>query len=352
MLKNWLYAIALVLLTLVASEGAFRCLLFSNLALGERFRNPGFYANYFTDDDYWKLNYRFKTFKTAKNGYTHPLLGWAGTWNPRTYLHNDTAQLKGRRPVLMYGDSFGSCATKKCFQDYFNEDPAVNEKCAMLNYSTGAYGVDQIYLLYQKSIDLFKKPIVVYSLLTEDLDRASRQIFVGQKPFFKIEKGQLVLSGVPVDPDPHHFFATHPPEINSYLFKLFTHGGPEAAPTAHDLDHFEYTKKIGRAILHAAIDDMKRRRLDFIVTVFVGNWDYAGDILGRDEDNWRLQTIVSVLDEENVPYIVTKKVLRDDMVKNHIIDPREYFRPLDGHPNDQQNALIYEAIKNRLPWCL
>jgi hypothetical protein len=173
-------------------------------------------------DDYWKLYFMFGG-KYKPPETPHPLLGWVGRFDRETYTHAEYAGIADKRPVLLYGDSFASCAVDQCFQGILNSDSGFSQNHFLLNYGVGGYGVDQIFLLYQKSIEQYENPFVILSMLTEDLDGSALAVRTGQKPFYRLINNSLALSGIPIDPSPQSFFSKNPPGITSYLFRMFIH---------------------------------------------------------------------------------------------------------------------------------
>ena len=71
--SRFLLVIISVLATFVATELGFRAMLFLDTPYMQRYRDPGLYA-YFESDDYWKLYFIFGgKYKPPKT--PHPLLG-------------------------------------------------------------------------------------------------------------------------------------------------------------------------------------------------------------------------------------------------------------------------------------
>jgi len=58
-LVEFVAASIVVGVTVLICEVGFRTLLFSQVAFMERFREPGLYADYFSEDDWWKFYYAF-----------------------------------------------------------------------------------------------------------------------------------------------------------------------------------------------------------------------------------------------------------------------------------------------------
>lgn len=127
-------------MSLGAAELTLRALPFADTPVNARLRHPGLYADPFSDDDYWILQYVFKHRRQPPEN-PHPLLGWVGSFDRETYRHDQSAEIAGRRPVLMYGDSFTVCArSEKCFQNILNADDEFARDHALLNYGVGVTG--------------------------------------------------------------------------------------------------------------------------------------------------------------------------------------------------------------------
>jgi len=191
-----LRAVLIVFLTLGGAEFAFRALLFSEAPFVKPLQKAGLYADCTSSDDYWKLLYLFpghdepsgaRYQRGSKVSHYDSQLGWVNSLiSPETYRHTDAADLGSRTPILLYGDSFAQCRTRpdECFQGLVNGDPQLNSTHRLLNYGVWGYGLDQIYLLYRKTIDLYEDPIVGISSLPEDMDRAVLTVRDAPKPHF------------------------------------------------------------------------------------------------------------------------------------------------------------------------
>jgi hypothetical protein len=355
LLKALGFVLFTVLGALVLAEAALRALLFLPLGgLGKPFRRPDLYGGYFSDDDYWKLYYRFES-EFPPPDQPHPLLGWVGDFDRQTYLHRQTPELRERRPVLLYGDSFAACTTPRCFEDYFNEDPEFSSRCFLMNYGVGGYGIDQTYLLFEESVARYRNPLVIWSLLTEDIDRTVLSVRVGQKPFFDLAGGRLVLQGTPIDSDPARFFREHPPEIPSYFWRAMQRTFGDRVPRLRSAHARESVAKRDRkialteAILGEVARDLRARELDDAVfLVFVPNW--IGESYILQEHDWRLEAILGALEKEGFPVVVTRDLVRADIARTGAV-PTDYFGS-DAHPNDRYNTLIAAALREHLGACL
>jgi hypothetical protein len=332
-------------------EFTFRILVFSDLPFMKKFRHPSLYASYFSDDEYWFLNYYFKSGSQPPKD-PHPILGWTGAFDRNQLIHRDAPQLSERRPVLLYGDSFAECVERPCFQDILNYDLTFSKKCYLLNYGVGGYGLDQIYILMTQTVPKYKDPIVIFSLLTEDIDRSVLSVRGGQKPRFRLEGGKFRLTNVPIDSNPADFFERARPRIYSYLLRMVLYGRvlPSWLERALQGEEEKRNEKIAltQVILKEAITNLRGHGLEFSFLVFVGRWKGVSSIM--EENDWRLDTILRILKEENVKYINAKSIIREDMSATGRAAGKYFIA--GGHYNGDTNILIANRLKIALdPEC-
>ena len=131
-------------------------------------RRPDLYAHGETDE-YWKLHWSFlPREQQVASGGADPLLGWAWRIEPRTYRVHEPIPRDGRRPVVLYGDSFAQCTTppEQCFQALLDESD-LRERFRLVNLGAGGYGLDQIYLAIRATIDELSEhdPIVAVEVV-------------------------------------------------------------------------------------------------------------------------------------------------------------------------------------------
>jgi hypothetical protein len=333
-------------LTAVASEAIFRALLFSKVAFMEKFRTPELYVDFDLEDNYWKLYYFFDG-KRKPPANPHPLLGWVGYFSRDTYLHDEATNIKGRKVALLYGDSFARCVTTtdECFQGILNADDEFAATYYLLNYGVGNYGVDQILLLLKNSLHHYQNPFVVVSLLTQDVERSTLSVRIGQKPYFEVINGEMVLRGIPIESDPKAFFARNPPTIPSYLFRLWVQGKgwpQQVRQYFKGIEHINARRRgINEKLLLSMIDELRKRHLQHVFVVFhidravqEENWiDWQGDLIER------------VLRDNDVPYILAKKIVRQHL-RDHNGTIDDYYIKGDGHPTALQNKILADVMKN------
>ncbi len=308
----------------------------------QKLRRPKAYAT-FDDDDYWKLHVKFHK-KIPPEG-THPTLGWVNKVDPETYRHYAAKHIRNRTPVLLYGDSFAECVADKCFEDILNEDPAFSMSHYLLNHGQGGYGVDQIALLYERTIGIYVKPMVVLSLMTLDMDRSVLSFRLRQKPFFAIRNGDLMLEGTPVNPDQAKYLEENPPRIRSYLWRLFIHSKLLPARLRWMLKGkqklIDYKIRLNQKILERLIFDLRARDTRFVFLIFHPH--FRRQRLDGP-DTWRDTFLKNFLDNQGVPYIWTKSIITADATSGNR-DLSDYFLAGNNHPTELCNRLIANEIK-------
>jgi hypothetical protein len=332
-----------VALSLGTAELTLRALLIIDTPILTRFRHPGLYADYFSDDDYWILRYVFKR-RGPPPKDPHPVLGWVGTFDRKTYRHDQSAEIAGRRPVLMYGDSFTKCAnSEKCFQDILNADDEFARDHVLLNYGVGGYGLGQIYLLLKNSLDLYQNPIAVVGFMTLDLDRSFLSVRTGQKPRFVAEDGQLELTNVPIEADPADWFEAHPPTLRSYVAAALKQQARAHFPTLmRDADVEARKMEVNRLILTAIEEELQSRGLDRIYVVFHANWEGVSTL--DASTNWRDRFLRKFFEDRAIPFVWSKEIVQRDHVARSA-SWEDYIAVKHGHPTTRYNELVSQEIK-------
>ena len=332
------------LLAFLLAEFVYQRLLFSKLEKLNFLRNPAYYAVYFQDEnedfyneDYWKLNFLFG--KGFEINEPHPELGWAGYFNRETYKYWHEDSRGARSEVLLYGNSFSMCIDSvKCFEDFLNNDSLFSKNHFMYNYGVGGYGVDQISLLLNESVDNYSNPFVILGILTTDIDRSMLKIRDAPKPYFILKNDSLNLQGVPVTETNSSYISKHPPEIQSYILNRLYNIVTRRLNIFEDEKkaYIESIKLLNAAILKQTFNQLKSKKINFLVVIF-----QPGEHNPRD---WRLSYLQELCLKSEVPFISNLEIINKDMGVNNR-PPDDYYIPLDGHPNSLANKLVAEEIK-------
>lgn len=76
-----------------------------------------------------------------------------------------------------------------------------DERLSVINLAVEGYGVDQMYITLREELEEYRPQLVVFAVISEDLDRSLLSFRVYQKPRFLLDdSGRLLLTNVPVGP--------------------------------------------------------------------------------------------------------------------------------------------------------
>ena len=315
--------------------------------LRERLRNPANFAPSVTDE-YWKLRFLFadRDRHRPPQAY-HPELGWiSGRIDRDTFEHRDAARLRGRRPILLYGDSFTACETSAadCWEGLL-ERTELGERFAILNYGTGGYGLDQMLMLMRRSLDRYAAldPLVLVGILVDDdLDRTLLSFRGWPKPRYTLEDGELVAH-TELRRDPAEFLAENPPRIASYAWRWLVNGTTlvprsQRLRWSGTLAAFGEARGLSRSILEAMKQETSSRSLDLAVIVFHGK----GWLDSRPPRSWREPFLVAELDRLAIPWALSRTPL--EQASGEV---RDYFflgGRHGGHLTPLGNEVVFEAL--------
>lgn len=344
---------------LVLLELSYRTLLFadwtSDWALARHLRRPELYADA-RGRDYWKL---FTLFQRPGYRRSHTprneRLGWLKEKiDPETFAHADEATLGERRPVLLFGDSYGGCVhrAESCWEDLLAASE-LSARYGLLNYSVGGYGFDQICLLMQAVLPRFaqRDPVVVVGIfLDDDLDRSYLPIRIRTKPYLELEDGQPVLH-LASEGDPTRFVEQHPVSFASYFYRwcLFGSGllarGRAMAWTA-ERDHVAVKKAINARLLEDAHAELERLGYEHFFLLFHGE----GPAGNEGPLDWQEVFLYQELERLGSPFVSSKRYLRAHLRATGAKASSLFFQdePGIGHYTGEANALVFEALRDGL----
>jgi hypothetical protein len=345
------FKLALVLaVTFGIAEFGLRYLLFAEGAgprsLVLRVRHESNLAGQWSEE-YWALRYRFSDpARRVQRPRFDPLLGWTG---PRveqeTYRHAEATSLNGRRPVLLYGDSFGHCLTgaEDCWEGLLERSERSGE-LRLLNYAAGGYGMDQAYLCMLQTLDLYQdqNPIVIFSFLVDDdMDRSNLGFRAWPKPRLGVTpEGGLEVVKRPIE-DSVEYVTAFLSKPRSYAWRYWVHGLGlrNRFPGAFDDEQQTYaeTQSLVTAMLEDIQREMARRQLDYFVLLFHGR-----PYVTRDKDDWREPFALSELERLGIPYISSKPRLRAAALRTQQNLTAFYFQ--DGRGKGHYSPLGNEAV--------
>ena len=349
-------------LSVLAGELVLRLLLFGEhpklVALGEPLRVPRRFASYNTPES-WKLRTLFakkpRAIRTSnrKHPQFHPLLGTRRKVFTEDFRHEDESARNGRRPVLLFGDSFGQCVqeVEMCWEDWLGESE-LGTSHYMLNYGVGGHGFDQIVLLMESVLPLYvdEDPIVILTLLADDdVDRCYLPMRTYPKPYFEVVDGELQLHRPP-HMTPREYIRENPPEIGSYLFRYVLYSLPMFSDatrlewTGHG-DHIEEKQILATLLLERAIGLLEGAGVEHFVMLFHGS-----DGVAQAGAQWEDVLFGEFLEGRSVPWISSERYLRAAMEREGV-EVDAYFIPDGsgaGHYNDRGNGVVFQGILDGL----
>ncbi|MCH2106622.1 MAG: hypothetical protein MK291_08285 [Planctomycetes bacterium] len=346
-------ALVSVCLAWGAGEVGVRWLLFGEgslpRALGEPLRDPNRFADPLTDDDFWTLQRSFQPVRDRDRfDRAHPELGWLpASVRERSLTHKGERDLKGRRPVLMYGDSFTRCVVPRedCWESLLEESHLSEELC-MLNFGACAYGLDQIVLLLERSVDRYldEDPVVVIGVLVdEDIDRCLLSFRGHPKP--KVSEGPDGFSWeFPGEVSAEDWMEAHPPQVSSYLGSLFRNSElfPRSWRDEDKARTIALKQRRATWLLERARDLLRDRELEHFVVLFHSE----RLAMGREGTSWREAFLIRTLEELDIPFVSSRGALfQDHIVTGRVA--RDYYMnegAMSGHLTAAGNQAVFPAI--------
>jgi hypothetical protein len=339
-------------LALLLGEAGLRLVLFCDLPLCEglarRLRRADFYASPYDESAYWKLLHLW-TRPEDRLPFPHAsrFTGWTG-WriDPQTLVTEEEPRIGGRRPVLLYGDSFAECVTApaQAFQGLLEDTPE-GRTHALVNFGTAAFGPDQALLLLEHTAERYaaRKPLVIFSIfLDEDPERALLDFRGAPKPFFTLRGGELVLHPLE-ELDPDRWLDQHPPGIPSYLWRLLHVRGRLFRRDRPGPAGYEESTALTRAFLARAHALLESRGIEHCVLGFHG-WAL---LLAPQREGWREDFVRDSCRELGMHYLSSKPYLMAAVDDDPARLRESLFvgeGPLAGHYNARGNRATLEAI--------
>jgi len=356
---KWLIAGASVVVALVLCELLLRYSLFgSSLELGSQ--DPEFYAR--DVDEVWVYRYLFSANKrwvvgagqTDAGGETQiefykrwptslvpdAELGYVRKPNVKVPCH-ETSNLAtrathdyaaGGRKIAFFGDSFVESAA--CSSDTLTAKIEKMTGIDTLNYGIGGYGLDQIFLYFQRVAPTLagSHSLFLVGLIEDDLGRILLKVRTSPKPYFTIVDGKLVLHTDHIHADSLNDYYQKPPErFYLYYFLRGRLGYPVYRSMLND------TKDARQQATYALSQLLIRQ---FAQMRQQGGFDLAFVIFptpGAPFD----ETIISMLHQQNIPVVDLQGCLR----KTELPD-RQLYAEL--HPTSLGNNFLAQCLVQNL----
>ena len=335
-------------------ELLFRTALFSDSLAVDALRQPWRYADSTIDENYWKLLVIFNSsnpqadLRADPAGRIHPGLGWAPEVTPENPLglisDRKYAISEVENPLLFYGDSFvaGSGAARVSHRIPQLLDRMLPSN-SVLNFGVGGYGIDQILLRLQSTIDMFESPLILVGILTDDVDRSIFGIRGGQKPYFELDSNRLALRNLPILPDVTEYVRQNPPTIRSYLFRFSIFRLRNFLPESwfdrvlgYDAIHRD-NLVVNEMLLREIKREADSRKLEIACVLF-----YSREEILRPAE-WRETFLQDSLENLQIPYFDTKLHLRQFLAHENML-PNDLYYEANNHLNEKGNLVVAEGL--------
>jgi hypothetical protein len=196
-------------------------------------------------------------------------------------------------------------------------------------------------LLLQGSLRHYKDPFAIVGIMTWDLDRSAHSVRIGQKPFFKVEDGALVLKGIPINQNGDEFFALNPPDVRSYSIENV---GPWGGRFWHirrailgNQEREKNTAVLNEKILAEIIQLLRRQGIPHMFVIFYPRW------ICQNPADCREVLIKRVLKENGESFLSTRELVFEDAKRLGQNLKYDYYS--DGHPTACQYKLIADHMK-------
>ena len=323
-----LFSLIIFMISTCLFELGYRQYLFSNWSEGTQLRQPGLYADPQSENDYWILHSKWRD---ASVDFTiHSELGWIGNFRPQSLRHFDAVQMRGRRPILLFGDSFSACVEGvECFESLL-EGSDFGEDYAILNYGVGGYGLDQIWMLMERVLPLYPDAIVIIGVMSDDVDRAHLSMREASKPMFQVVDDTLLLKHRVSDPVDL--------SLTSFVFRrvLFSSAcSPRFRSWILDENRSQQVKRDRATHILKEMESLtsERQRLAIVF-----------DPMRSNSMLWQTEFLKTFWSENDVPMISSWDLLQEAEFGS---SPNKWIGD-DGHPTTTQNQLILDEILLRL----
>ena len=242
-------------------------------------------------------------------------------------------------------------------------EEGLDSKCQVLNFGVGGYGVDQMYLRYQKDIRSWSPDIVVLAFIEDDATRRSLAVYSfllfpdGTMPFvkprFALRNGELNVVNYPLASSDEVFATPSIHELpfieydynyratewnraawrylnGSYAFRLLLSLHPPYEPERPEISR-EEAKAINRELFLRFTENVRADGALPVVVHLPTDMDFPippGAPLS-----------LQILRDANIPHLDLRRCLSER-------DPADIFRPIEkgGHYSEEGNRQVAQCL--------
>jgi hypothetical protein len=157
--------------------------------------------------------------------------------------------VKSKKRIAFLGDSFVWGYDAEQPERFTDKLQRLLPGCEIMNMGVSGYGTDQEFLLLQRWFDRYQPDMVVVVFTGNDcLDNNDRYVYTGYyKPYYDLEKGKLVLKGIPVRKSLNYYYPQYPFLAKSLLLQKIIKVCEKVASPRRDLSK-DVTPNILRAM--------------------------------------------------------------------------------------------------------
>ena len=100
--------------------------------------------------------------------------------------------------------------------------------------------------------------------------------------------------------------------------------------------------QINKKIILEIVKELRSNNFDYVFLIFHPHWPGVSSLY--DETDWRDSFLKQLLHENNIPYIWSKDLFKQDS-RDGKYSYDDYISPDNGHPTTHFNKLIADEIK-------
>ena len=308
-----------------------------------------------------------RIFNFVANTYD-PLLGWRladglrgrspflTTGEHGIRMNSQEVRPLPRGAILAVGDSF-TAGSEVDDQDSWPAQLEAKLGIPVHNGGVGGFGVDQIVLRAEALVGVLDPRILVVGTLSQDTLRNTYSVFGGgAKPYFRLENGKAILSGVPVPRSiagSKEIGLTRAIFGHSYLvYSIMVRIGklPQWVSSNHHYRQ-EYDNKVGPDISCALMDRLLEMQVSRGMQI-IFLMQYGGGEIAAGDPPWFATPVVQCARDKGLRLIDTFEPLKKIFLSDNAAFKRLYVMhengTVYGHMSAEGNRLVASMIAEKI----